>query len=44
MEALAALLNDPARLAALGPTEEELLADLLWPASGRERRSPEGRS
>ena len=36
MESLASLLQDPHRLAELGPTEEELLADLTWPAS-RER-------
>jgi hypothetical protein len=36
MESLAALLTDPRRLAELGPTEEELLADLTWP-DGRER-------
>jgi hypothetical protein len=34
MESLAQLLLDPRRLADLGPTEEELLADLTWPASG----------
>jgi hypothetical protein len=33
MESLATLLQDPRRLAELGPTEEELLADLTWPAS-----------
>jgi hypothetical protein len=33
MDALSELLLDPKRLAALGPTEEELLADLTWPAS-----------
>lgn len=32
MESLAALLLDPRRLAELGPTEEEVMADLLWPA------------
>jgi hypothetical protein len=36
MESLAALLLDPRRLAELGPTEEELVADLTWPA-GREQ-------
>jgi hypothetical protein len=30
-QSLTALLNDPRRLAELGPTEEELLADLMWP-------------
>jgi len=35
MESLAALLLDPRRLADLGPTEEELFADLTWPASDR---------
>jgi hypothetical protein len=34
MESLAALLQDPRRLADLGPTEEEVLADLSWPSSG----------
>ncbi len=33
MESLAALLSDPRRLAELGPTEEEVVADLTWPAS-----------
>jgi hypothetical protein len=33
MESVAAILQDPRRLADLGPTEEELLADLMWPAS-----------
>jgi hypothetical protein len=33
MESLAKLLRDPKRLAELGPTEEEVLADLSWPAS-----------
>lgn len=33
MDSLAALLSDPRRLAELGPTEEEVLADLSWPAS-----------
>ena len=33
MESLAALLLDPRRLAELGPTEEEVMADLLWPAA-----------
>jgi hypothetical protein len=28
---LSALLSDPRRLAELGPTEEEVLADLIWP-------------
>lgn len=32
MESLTALLLDPRRLAELGPTEEEVMADLLWPA------------
>jgi hypothetical protein len=37
MEALTALFDDPQQLAALGLTEEELVADLTWPASeGRE--------
>jgi hypothetical protein len=36
MESLAALLQDPRRLAELGPTEDEVIADLIWPAS-RER-------
>ena len=31
MESLAAFLLDPHRLAELGPTEEEVMADLLWP-------------
>jgi hypothetical protein len=35
-QSLSALLNDPRRLAELGPTEEEVLADLMWPAE-RER-------
>jgi hypothetical protein len=39
MESLAAILLDPRRLAELGPTEEELLADLLWPAPVDQRRS-----
>jgi hypothetical protein len=33
MESLAAVLLDPRQLAKLGPTEEELLADLMWPES-----------
>jgi hypothetical protein len=33
MESLTQLLRDPRRLAELGPTEEELLADLTWPVS-----------
>jgi hypothetical protein len=33
MESLAELLSDPRRLAELGPTEDEVLADLTWPAS-----------
>jgi len=33
MDSLIAILSDPRRLAELGPTEEELLADLTWPAS-----------
>jgi hypothetical protein len=33
MESLTAILQDPRRLADLGPTEEELVADLTWPAS-----------
>jgi hypothetical protein len=33
MQSLAELLSDPTRLADLGPTEEEVLADLTWPAS-----------
>jgi hypothetical protein len=33
MESLAALLLNPCRLAELGPTEEEILADLMWPAA-----------
>jgi hypothetical protein len=36
MDSLAALLSDPRRLAELGPTEEEVLADLTWPAGARE--------
>ena len=37
----AALLADPARLAAMGPTEEEVLEDLTWPASAdRPERRP----
>jgi hypothetical protein len=36
MDSLAALFEDPRRLAELAPTEEEVLADLTWPAS-RER-------
>jgi hypothetical protein len=36
VQSLIALLNDPRRLAELGPTEEEVLADLMWPVS-RER-------
>ena len=32
MEPLATILLDPRRLAELGPTEEEIMADLLWPA------------
>jgi hypothetical protein len=41
MESLSAILFDPKRLAELGPSEEELLADLMWPASSewRERES-----
>ena len=31
MESLSTLLLDPRRLAAMGPTEEELLIDLMWP-------------
>ena len=31
MESLSTLLLDPRRLAAIGPTEEELLIDLMWP-------------
>jgi len=38
MESLAAVLLDPRRLAQLGPTEEEVLADLMWPEP-RERAS-----
>jgi hypothetical protein len=37
MESLAAFLLDPARLADIGPTEEEILADLNWPASAATR-------
>jgi hypothetical protein len=33
MESLATVLLDPRRLAELGPTEDELLADLMWPES-----------
>ena len=33
MQSLIALLSDPRRLAELGPTEEEVLADLMWPSS-----------
>jgi len=36
MDSLTTLLLDPRRLAELGPTEEEVMADLTWPAS-RER-------
>jgi hypothetical protein len=32
MESLAAVLLDPRRLAELGPTEEEVIEDLMWPA------------
>jgi hypothetical protein len=35
MDSLIAILSDPRRLAELGPTEEEVLADLTWPASRR---------
>jgi hypothetical protein len=31
MEALSEFLFDPRRLADIGLTEEELLADLMWP-------------
>ncbi len=31
-QSLSALLSDPRQLAELGPTEEEVLADLMWPA------------
>jgi hypothetical protein len=31
LHSLSALLTDPRRLAELGPTEEEVLADLMWP-------------
>ena len=30
-QSLTALLTDPRQLAQLGPTEEEVLADLMWP-------------
>jgi hypothetical protein len=41
MESLSALLSDPARLAELGPTEDEVLADLIWPVSAeRLEREP----
>jgi hypothetical protein len=33
MESLTAILQDPRRLADLGLTEEELVADLTWPVS-----------
>ena len=33
MESLFELLLDSQRLAALGPTDEEVLADLTWPVS-----------
>jgi hypothetical protein len=33
MEALSDFLFDPRRLADIGLTEEELVADLMWPAS-----------
>jgi hypothetical protein len=33
MDSLTTILFDPRRLAELGPTEEEVLADLTWPAS-----------
>jgi hypothetical protein len=41
VESLSAILLDPSRLADLGPTEEEVMADLMWPApvEWRERRS-----
>jgi hypothetical protein len=39
MESLAAVLLDPRRLAELGPTEDELLADLMWPASVPDREA-----
>jgi hypothetical protein len=39
MQALTALFHDPQQLAALGVTEEELIADLNWPETERERRS-----
>jgi hypothetical protein len=41
MDDLATLLSDPRRLAELGPTEEEVMADLMWPATadGRVRSS-----
>lgn len=44
MDSLTTLLLDPRRLAELGPTEEEVLADLMWPAipdrAGSPRRRP----
>ena len=31
-QSLTALLSDPRRLAELGPTEDEVMQDLMWPA------------
>jgi hypothetical protein len=50
MEALSDFLFDPRRLADIGLTEDELLADLMWPAPVAARsadgkaRSPRPRS
>jgi hypothetical protein len=43
MEALSDFLFDPRRLADIGLTEEELLADLMWPEPVAPR-SAEGKS
>lgn len=43
MEALSDFLFDPRRLADIGLTEDELLADLMWPAPVS-LRSAEGKS
>jgi hypothetical protein len=42
MEALSDFLFDPRRLADIGPTEEELLADLMWPVPVSPRHGEAG--
>jgi len=44
MEHLSDFLFDPRRLADIGLTEDELLADLMWPAPSPSWPGREGRS